>query len=187
MSKDKSDRETLIEQCLQDAYCERTGEILDESLKSWFAGKKAQVGQAAKNVKTGIGNAVKTVGNAGVVAGRGIKTGLSNAKKGIAHNAAKGARKLAAKGLERLGASNAAQEIRDTQAQADQNFQYDQVDTTDAFAKGKYGSVTDARTNAERVTLAKQIVELLTQFQAVGGKIPKIGINTLIQNLKSVK
>lgn len=185
--RQRSNRALLIEQCLRDAYLERTGEMVDESIKSWFAGKKAKLGQAAKNVKTGISNAVKSVGNAGAVAGRAVKTGVNNAKKGIAHNAKKAIRSVAASGLEKLGASNTAGEIRNAQNQANQNFKYDKVDTSDKFQKGQYGSVADAGQTAERVTLAKQIAKLLGQFKQKGGKLPKIGIDSLINTFNSVK
>ena len=183
----KSEREILIEQCLVDAHCSRTGEIVDESVASWFAGKKAKLGAAAKNVGTGIANAAKSVGNAGVIAGRATKTGLSNAKKGAIHKMKQTGRKLASAGLQKLGATGAAGEIDARRQQADNDFQYDTVDTSKRFEAGKYENTANAEQTAQRATLAKQIAELLTQFQSVGGKIPKVGIQTLVNYLNSIQ
>ena len=170
-----------------DAHCERTGEIVDESLASWFAGKKAKLGAAAKNVGTGIANAAKSVGNAGVIAGRAAKTGLSNAKKGAIHKAAQAGRQLASSGLQKLGASTIADEIDARRKQADDNFQYDKVDTSKRFQSKEYENTDDAEQTAQRAALAKEIAGLLTQFQNAGGKIPKVGINSLVNYLSSVK
>ena len=179
------DRDFLIEQCMNDAYYERTGEQIDESLRSWLAGKKAQISQGVKNIGTGIGNAAKSIANKAIVGKRAVETGISNLGKGIAHNTKKGIRTLAASGLDKLGAKNAAREIQDYQANIDKNFSYDSVDTSDKFKKGEYGSIEDAKINAERATLGKQIAELLTQYKQKGGKIPKIGIDTVIKHLSN--
>lgn len=185
--RQSSDVDILIEQCLSDAYCERTGDMIDESLASWFAGKKAKLGAAANNIKTGIANAGKTIGNAAVVAGRGVKTGLNNAKKGITHNVKQGARQLASAGLNKIGATSAAAEVDAKRQAAANNFSYDKVDTSDKFQKGAYADTNAAEQNAQRVTLAKQISELLGQFKQAGGKIPKVGIDSLVNYLNSVQ
>lgn len=178
-------RDFLIEQCLMDAYYERTGEQIDESLRSWMAGKKAQLSQGIKNIGTGIGNAAKSIANKAIVGKRAVGTGISNIGKGISHNTKKGIRKIAAKGLDKLGAKNAAREIQDYQTGLDNNFSYDSVDTSDKFKKGKYGSIKDAKTKAELATLGKQIAKLLTQYKEKGGEIPNTEIDTLIGYLSS--
>lgn len=59
-----SERDYLIEQCLQDAYCERTGEILQEGFGDWLAGKKAKLGTKMSNLATGAKNAIGAAKNA---------------------------------------------------------------------------------------------------------------------------
>ena len=78
-------------------------------------------------------------------------------------------------------------EIDARRQQADNDFQYDTVDTSKRFEAGKYENTANAEQTAQRATLAKQIAELLTQFQSVGGKIPKVGIQTLVNYLNSIQ
>ena len=62
-----TERDYLIEQCLMDAYCERTGEQLDEgwwdNLKAGAAGAWAGAKQGLKNLGSKASNAAKMSGN----------------------------------------------------------------------------------------------------------------------------
>ena len=93
-------RDFLIEQCMRDAYCERTGEPLDESwwddMKAGAAGMWSGAKQGLKNMGTRTkniaSNAKKTVQNAGTLLGaagaglKGDKSGMFRAANKVGRN-----------------------------------------------------------------------------------------------------
>ena len=95
-----NDRDFLIEQCMRDAYCERTGEQLNESwwddMKAGAAGMWGGAKQGIKNMGTRAkniaGNAKKTVQNAGTLMGaagaglKGDKSGMFKAANKVGKN-----------------------------------------------------------------------------------------------------
>ena len=95
-----NDRDFLIEQCMRDAYCERTGEQLDEGwwddMKAGAAGMWSGAKQGLKNMGTRAkniaGNAKKTVQNAGTLIGaagaglKGDKSGMFKAANKVGKN-----------------------------------------------------------------------------------------------------
>lgn len=95
-----NDRDFLIEQCMRDAYCERTGEQLDEGwwddMKAGAAGMWGGAKQGLKNMGTRAkniaGNAKKTVQNAGTLLGaagaglKGDKGGMFKAANKVGKN-----------------------------------------------------------------------------------------------------
>lgn len=84
----KTEREILIEQCLQDSYLERTGEMLDES---WWDDMKANIAGTVQGAKQGLKNFKKKTKNTiqrgknAVARGAGY---VSNVGKGIGNAAA---------------------------------------------------------------------------------------------------
>lgn len=91
--KQLSEVDFLIEQCLVDAHCERTGEMVNEgwfdTLKANVAGAASGIKQGIKNTGTRIANAGKTVGNVASNAAKGVKaTGniLAGNKEGAMQN-----------------------------------------------------------------------------------------------------
>lgn len=84
----KTEREILIEQCLVDAHCSRTGEMVDES---WWDDMKANVSGAVQGSKQGLKNLRKNVknkiqrGKNAIARGAGY---VSNVGKGIGNAAA---------------------------------------------------------------------------------------------------
>lgn len=75
--KQLSEVDFLIEQCLVDAHCERTGEMVNEgwfdTLKANVAGATSGIKQGIKNTGTRLANAGKTVSNVASNAAKGVK------------------------------------------------------------------------------------------------------------------
>lgn len=162
MSKHEiSERDYLIEQCLQDAYCERTGEILQEGLGDWLAGKKAKLGAQMSNVGTGLKNA----------AGR-IKNTASNVVGAAKHaNKSRKLNKYADQLSDigsALGNSQYAQDAEALRGQAAQKFQGQE------FKGQEYTNTQNAENAARAKHLQGQIAKLVRQYQSFGGDITEL-------------
>lgn len=163
MSKNKSDRETLIEQCLQDAHCERTGEMLDES---WWDDMKANVAGTVQGAKQGLKNFKKKAKNTiqrgknAVARSAGY---VSNVSKGIGN---------AAVGLHKAGMNQPAAAPR---FQTKKLRSMDQgVDKSESIPAGF------AKNYAKLVSYSKGISENIEKvMQAAAAAFPTIPIEQL--------
>lgn len=85
-----SERDFLIEQCLLDAYCERTGRQLDEGLidnikagaAGAWAGAKQKVKNTGKRISNAASNIKKMAGNAKKIANAGSSYLMGNKEAG---------------------------------------------------------------------------------------------------------
>lgn len=162
MAKNKiTERDFLIEQCLRDAYCDRTGEMLDEGFGDWLAGKKAKLGAQMSNVKTGLKNAAGRVANTA----SNVVGAAKHANKSRKLN--KYADQLSDIGSA-LGNSQYAQDAEALRGQAAQKFQGQK------FQGQEYTNTQNAENAARAKHLQGQIAKLVQQYQSFGGDITEL-------------
>lgn len=162
MAKNKiTERDFLIEQCLRDAYCNRTGEMLDEGFGDWLAGKKAKLGAQMSNVGTGFKNAAGRVANAA----SNVVGAAKHANKSRKLN--KYADQLSDIGSA-LGNSQYAQDAEALRGQAAQKFQGQE------FQGQEYTNTQNAENAARAKHLQGQIAKLVQQYQSFGGDITEL-------------
>ena len=182
-----SERDYLIEQCLQDAYCERTGEILQEGFGDWLAGKKAKLGTKMSNLATGAKNAIGAAKNATSNAIGAAKNATSNAIGAMRHAAdnrafkkdAAAATARAAR-LRRRGDDSAA-DAEDQMAQtytdhSNTKFQGTKFQGTKFQGQG-YQDANAAEQKAVLNSLSGKIQKLIQEFEAKGGDIDELFAN----------
>lgn len=163
-NKTYDERSVLIEQCLKDAYCERTGEIIEEGFTDWLAGKKAKLGARMSNIATGAKN----------IAGR-VANGASNAVGAVKHaNKSRKLNKYANQLSDigsALGKDNYSKDAEALRAQAGQKFQGQK------FQGQEYQDANAAEQQAVLNSLSGKIQKLIQEFESKGGSVEELFAN----------
>lgn len=176
-----SERDFLIEQCIQDAYCQRTGDMIEEGFGDWLAGKKAKLGTKMSNLATGAKNAVGRIANAASNAVGATKNAISNAAGAMQHAADNRAFKqdaqndmARAKRLRRrgdtAGADAAAQSAQANMDHANTKFQGKQFQGKQ-FQGQEYQDANAAEQQAVLNSISGKIQKLIQEFESKGGDV----------------
>ena len=182
-----SKRDFLIEQCLQDAYCQRTGDMIEEGFSDWLAGKKAKLGTKMNNLATRAKNAVGRVANATSNAVGATKNAISNAAGAMQHAADNRAFRQDAQRdtarAERLrrrgdtaGADAAAQSAQANMNHANTKFQGKQFQGKQ-FQGQEYQDANAAEQQAVLKSLSGKIQKLIQEFESKGGNMQELLAN----------
>lgn len=189
MSKKKlSERSLLIEQCLQDAYCQRTGDIIEEGFGDWLAGKKAKIGAQMSNLATGAKNMTGRALNATKNAMGATKNAISNAA-GAMRNAAdnRAFRKDAKNDLARAArlrrrGDTAAADAAEQSAQNNMNYADNKYQATEFKGNEFTPDTSHVDTNAAEQqavlkSLGGKIQKLIQEFESKGGNMQELLAN----------
>lgn len=182
-----SERNILIEQCLMDAYCNRTGDIIEEGFGDWLAGKKAKLGAQMSNLATGAKNVAGRVANTASNAVGAAKNAVNNAAGAMRHaadnrafrqdaeNDTARAARLRRRGDEAAAAA-AEQSAQNNMAHANTKFQGKQFQGKQ-FQGQEYQDTNAAEQQAVLNSLSGKIQKLIQEFESKGGNMQDLLAN----------